>query len=203
VARSIVMTLEGEESAFGFVKVEREKLYGKKQRVVVDEQGRDCVAAWLTADGTALVPLGGTAHVWVDDRWDAAEQDARVAVDEAGHALETRPSTLGVAQDARVVDVRRVLDHVVTGIYQLAPESLGPKLEAALAAGSFVELPFRYRDGLDEDVMFVLRNDEGTFALIGRDAGFTMLEREALPLAIEPGGEESDELSDDLDFSMM
>src|SRR5687768_16953411 len=109
MARSIVVRRDGEESAFGFVKVEREKLYGKKQRVVVDEHDRTCAAAWLTADGTALVPNGGTAHVWVDELWDASEQAERVAVDESGQVLDMCPSTLGVAQEAMVVDPRRVL----------------------------------------------------------------------------------------------
>lgn len=203
MARSIVVRVQDEESTFGFVKVEREKLYGKKQRVVVDERERDCATAWLTADGTALVPTGGTAHVWVDERWDAVEQDARIAVDESGRALETKPSTLGVAQEGTVVSAQRVLDHVITSVYQLAPEALGPQLDAALVDGAIVELPFRYRDGLDDDAMFVLRNDDGVFALVGRHAGFELLAREELPVGIEMGGDDGDELSDDLDFSMM
>lgn len=203
MARAIVLRLEGEESSFGFVKVEREKLYGRKQRVVVDEQNRACASAWLTADGTALVPTGGTAHVWIDESWHAVEQEARVAVDEAGSALETRPSTLGVPQDARVVDTSRVLDCVTTSIYQLDAQALSPKIEAMLAEGAILEVPFRYRDGFEDELLFVLKNDEGVFGLVARPTGFEMLEREALPLAIEPGGEEADELSDDLDFSMM
>jgi hypothetical protein len=202
MARAIVVRWQGEDSAFAFVKVERDKLYGRKQRVVVDEQGRTCALAWLTADGTALVPTGGTAHVWSDETWQAAEQDARAAVDVEGRELQLRPSTLGVAQEAREVDALRVLDHVVVAVYQLTPESLSPAVEGMLAAGKILEVPFRYRDGYEEDAMFVLRNDDGTFALVGRDAGFAMLEREQLPLTIEPG-EESDELSDDLDFSML
>lgn len=203
MSRTIVLRLEGEESSFDFVKVERDKLYGRKQRVVVDEQGRACATAWLTADGTALVPTGGTAHVWIDESWQAVEQDARVAVDEAGVALETLPSTLGQAQDARIVDPSRVLDCVTTSVYQLDPQALSPKIEAALAEGAILEIPFRYRDGFDDELLFVLKNDEGVFGLVARPAGFELLEREALPLVIEPGAEESDELSDDLDFSMM
>lgn len=203
MARAIVLRLEGEESSFGFVKVERDKLYGRKQRVVVDEQNRACASAWLTADGTALVPTGGTAHVWSDESWQAVDQDARVAVDEAGTALETRPSTLGVPQDAQVVDAARVLDHVTTSIYQLDALELSPKADALLGEGAILEVPFRYREGFEEEVLFVLKNDEGVFGLVARPTGFAMLEREALPLAIEPGAEEGDELSDDLDFSMM
>lgn len=203
MARAIVVRLDGEESAFAFTKVDREKLYGRKQRVVVDESGRACAAAWLTADGTALVPNGGTAHVWCDERWDAAEQEERLAVDEGGHVLAACASTLGVAQDARTVDARRVLDHLVTSVYQLVPEAISEALAERLAAGEIVEAPFRYRDGYDEETLFLLSNDEGYFALVGRPTGFEPLAREALPLEIEPGGEEGDELSDDLDFSMM
>ena len=91
----------------------------------------------------------------------------------------------------------------MTNTYQLVPETLGPALEAALAAGAVIEIPFRYRDGYDEDAMFVLKNEEGVFALIARPTGFAFLERAQLPLALDGGAAESDELSDDLDFSMM
>ncbi len=112
MARSIVVKLGDEESAFGFTKVEREKLYGKKERVVVDETGRECDSAWLTPDGAVLVPLGGTAHLWLNERWDAREQAERVAVDPNGKPQPPNPSTLGVVQTAREVDARRVLEIV-------------------------------------------------------------------------------------------
>jgi hypothetical protein len=194
---------DGEESAFGFTKVDREKLYGKKRRVVVDEQDRECSAAWLTGDGTALIMTGGTAHVWVDEHWASAEQDERVAVDDAGKVLELCPSTLGVPQDGHIVSPSRVLDHEISAVYQLTPESLGSHLAAELEEGKIIELPFRYREGLEHDTMFVLKNDEGVFALIGRDSAFGFLERTVLPESIEAGSEEEDELLGDLDFSMM
>lgn len=203
MARQILIRRDGEENAFSFVKVDREKLYGKKRRVVVDELERECQAGWLSTDGTALVMAGGTAHVWVDEAWAAAEQDERVAVDEAGNVLELCASTLGVPQDAQVVSERRVLDHVIAVVYQLTPESLGKRLEAELAEGKIVELPFRYRDGLEPDTMFVLRNDEGIFALVGRESGFDFLERTILPDSLEPSADDEDELLGDLDFTML
>ncbi len=203
MARQILIRREGEESAFGFVKVDREKLYGKKRRVVVDEQDGECSAGWLTADGTALVMGGGTSHVWVDEHGASVEQDERVAVDASGQALELFPSTLGVPQDGYIATPSRVLDHEVSAVYQLTPESLGVRLAAELEAGSIIELPFRYREGLEHDTMFVLQNDQGVFALIGRDAAFGFLERAAPSKSIETGLEEDDALLEDLDFSMM
>jgi hypothetical protein len=201
MARNIVVRLGDEESAFAFTKVEREKLYGKKERVVVDEQNRRCSSAWLTADGSALVLSGGTAHVNVDERWTSYEQEDRRAVDLEGRPLETRPSTLGVAQALVEASVERLLDHTTSVVYQLEAEMLGEALRAALAAGKLFEAPFLYRDGLTPDVLFLLQNDEGVFALVGRPTGFDFVRREALP---EPEtAEREDDLDGDLDFGMM
>lgn len=185
---------------FALTKVEREKLYGKKERVVVDEEGRTCSPAWLTSDGTALVPLGGTAHVWIDETWGAHAVGERRAVDAEGRPLQPIPSTLGVAQDAVEVAPARVLEHVTHTVYELTPESLSDALRAALAKGSIFEIPFVYREGFEPDRAFLLASDEGTFALVGRPAGFAMLERTQLAA---PAVEGEDELEGDLDFSML
>jgi len=200
MARSIVVRLGDEESAFGFTKVEREKLYGKKERVVVDETGRECESAWLTPDGALLVPMGGTAHLWMDERWDAREQTDRVAVDANGQPLTPTESTLGVAQALREVDARRVLEIVTTNVYQLDGETLGDKLGAALKDGRIFELPFAYRDGYERDTAILLGNDDGVFLLVGKPSGFEMLARDVV-FTDEPLG--PDELDGDLDFGML
>lgn len=199
MARALVLKLGDEESRFSITKVDREKLYGKKERVIVDEENRPCAPAWLTADGSALVPLGGTAHVWMDERWMAFETNERKAVDADGAALVEVPSTLDVAQDAEVVSAERLLDHVTATIYQLDPESLGEAAASALDQGAVLECAFSYRGGHDPDRAFVVKNDAGLFALVGRPTGFAMLRREVLP-ALDEG---DDELEGDLDFSMI
>ncbi|HEY8432958.1 MAG TPA: hypothetical protein VIL20_31515, partial [Sandaracinaceae bacterium] len=72
--REIVVKYGDEESSFKFARVDRAKLYGRKERVVLDENGERCVPAYLTADGAALVPPGGTAHVYVDDGFDTIDR---------------------------------------------------------------------------------------------------------------------------------
>jgi hypothetical protein len=200
VARALVLKLGDEESRFGITKLDRDKLYGKKERVIVDEENRPCQPAWLTADGSALVPLGGTAHVWIDEGWGSAEQSERKAVDQEGNALVEHPSTLDVPQLATAVPPERVLDHVTSTIYELTPDSLGDAMRAALEGGAIFEVPFAYRGGHEQDRAFVLGNAEGIFALVGRPTGFSMLSHQVQP-ALE--GPEDDELEGDLDFSMM
>ena len=200
MGKGLVIRLGTEENSFALSKVDRDKIYGKRERVVVDENNQPCSAAWLTSDGTALVPLGGTAHVWVDERWTAHDASSRRAVDPDGNAVAMAPSTLGVAQDAVEVAPLRVLEHVTHSVYELTPESLGDTLRAALAEERIFEAHFSYRESLESDRVFILASGEGIFALVGKPSGFSMLERAAPTPELADG---EDEIEGDLDFSML
>ncbi len=200
--REIVLTYGEEQTAFKFTRVDRSKLYGRKERVILDEDGERCVPAYLTHDGAALVPPGGTAHIYVDEHFDTVERSDLLAVDEAGEPLEAYASTLGEPQPLSPVAPARLLDCLITSVYELAAEELGQALKKALADGDLFESVYNYREGYDPDVLFLLSNEEGIFALIGKETGFAFLTREA-PEADEDDDEEIDELDDDLDFSMM
>jgi len=144
---------------------------------------------------------GGTAHVNVDDKWTAYEQEERRAVDLEGHPLEARPSTLGVAQELVEASVERLLDCTTSVVYQLETDTIGAALEKALAEGKIFTAPFLYRDGLPAGSVFPLKNARGVFPPLGRPARLPFVRREALP---EPETvEQEDELDADLDFSMM
>ncbi len=201
--REIIVRYAAEESAFKFARVDRAKLYGRKERVILDENGERCVPAYLTADGAALVPPGGTAHVYVDESFDTVERSALRAVDAEGAPLETIPSSLGVPQELTPVRPERVLDCVVSSVYQLSPEQLGEALKQALADGELFECTYNYRDGYDPDSLFLLQNEEGIFALVARETGFDFITREAPPQDEQAPDEDPEELEDDLDFSMM
>lgn len=201
-SRQIVVRFGEEQSAFKFTRVDRSKLYGRKVRVIEDETGAPCVPAYLTADGAALVPPGGTAHVYVDDAMDTVERSDLRVVDAEGGFVEPAPSTLGVAQDLTLARPSRVLDHVVSSVYELRPELLGDQLREALADGQIFEAPFNYREGYEPDVLFLLQSEEGIFGLVGRESGFDFLEREAPPEdALADDEDEGDDLDGDLDFS--
>jgi hypothetical protein len=204
--RAIVVRYGDEQTEFKFSRVDRGKLYGRKERVILDENGERCVPAYLTPDGAALVPPGGTAHVYVDERFDHVARGDLAAVDERGEPLELVESTLGEPQDASPSTAARLLDHTIVSVYELGAEELGEHLAQALADGELFELPYNYKAGYDPDVLFLLKNDEGIFGLVGRPTGFELLERDN-PVVLEDEDEDededADELSDDLDFSMM
>lgn len=102
------------------MRVDRGKLYGRRERVILDENGERCVPAFLTPDGAALVPPGGTAHIYVDESFDTVDRGDLRAVDEEGNEVDLVASTLGVSQALEPVRPERLLDHVVTSVYELA-----------------------------------------------------------------------------------
>jgi hypothetical protein len=201
MGRSIAVRLGGESSQFAFSRLDRDRLYGRKVRQVVDGEGRQCTPAWLSADGAALVPAGGLAMLYVDQGFGTVERSILKAVDEAGAEVALQPSTLGVEQELEgPVPAARVLDHAIHTVYVITAESMGPTLAAALAAGQIFCAPFNFRDDYKRQTLFLLGNESGIFGLVGSPTNFAMVKREAAPVAAASG---ADELADDLDFSMM
>lgn len=203
MGRGIVVSFNGEPSEFEFSKVERDKLYGRKVRLVVDEQGRPCKPALLTRDGSAVAPPGCVAHLYVDDRFEAIERDQLKAVDDQGKALPLVKSTLGVEQKLEASDASRLLACQVVSVYSLVPANLGPTLKAGLDGGGIFECPFNYRDDYNAEKCFLIKNEAGTFALVANPLEYEFLAREIVAQAPVAAADEDDGGEDELDFSMM
>lgn len=199
MASPVVVALDGKVSTFSFSKVDREKLYGKRERVVVDETGAPCVGASLTTDGGAIIPPGGLAYAYLDDAWDTLERSEMKPVDASGAPVPIAPSTLGKEQPLTPTTATRLLDHTCTTVYELRPEEVSEALTAALAAGDIFETRFNYRDDYADAAAFLLANDQGTFLLVGEPSRFEMLRQEQQPAELSEEAEDTD----DLDFGMM
>jgi hypothetical protein len=202
MGRGIVVSFNAETSEFELAKIERDKLYGRKVRIVVDEKDRACQAALLTRDGSAVIPSGGVASLYVDEHFEVIERGDLKAVDEAGNPLALCKSTLGVEQLLKgPVDPARVLDFQVASVYLLTPSRLGDALKAGLDKGDIYETAFNWRDDYAQETAFLLKNEVGYFALVSHPVKLEFLSRE-VPVAVAPTGDE-DEGEDELDFSMM
>ncbi len=200
MARQVILELDGERSVFGIEKHAREKVYGLKKRVVVDEEGRECGRALLSEDGTTLLPPGCTADLYLDEELDVVERSDLRAVNAEGVPVPPVASTLGVATVLTgPVPYARVLDFVTPVVYRFDPETLGERLKAGLARGEVYESTFAYRDGFDAQTLLVVQNDTGVFGLVGRPTGFTWVVRATPP----PTDADEPEFDDDLDFGML
>jgi len=199
MARALVFNHDGEVSRFGLAKHAREKLYGTRRRVVVDEQGRECERGLLSDDGSLLLPPGSVAMMYLDEQLDVVERADLRTVDEAGTVVERVGSTLDKEVPLRAVPLETLLDYVTSVVYLLDADAVGPALAAALARGEVFQGVFSYTDGFDLHDLFLVQNDEGTWALVGRPTGFEWLRR-----AVPPPAPDDDALfEDDLDFGML
>ncbi len=203
MARTIVVNFNGKVSEFGLTRVDRKKLYGRKMKIVVDENEEKTQTAYLTRDGTALLPSGTIGSLYVNDDYDVCSRADLVAVDLEDNAIEKIDSTLGVEQELEgPIDPRRVLDHTAKAVYQLDADSLDDELKTAMEAGDIFETRFNYRAGFEDAPAFLFEGDEGFFAIIGNPAEFAFLEKERAPETEEEDDDEDPFDDDELDFGM-
>ena len=103
MGRRIVVEFGGAVSRFDLKKVDRSKLYGKRQRVALDSRGEPCERAELMDDGSVLLRQGMTAQAYFDEdgRWIPKAELVGIAPD--GSEAPKLPSTLDVEQTARLV----------------------------------------------------------------------------------------------------
>lgn len=199
MARSIVVEKDGATSSFAFRKVDRSKLYGRRQRIHLDPSGEPCARASLTDDGSLLLRVGMTAQGYFDEDGHWIPYGELQGLGPEGETLEKVPSTLGEAVGLEgPVDPGLLLDHRNQSVYMLDAEELDEALKASLESGDVYRLPFNYRPGWSEGHAFLVANPDGElFALVGDPAPPDWCEPNRLP---EP--DEDDDLDDELDFEM-
>ena len=200
MAKPIIVTLGGVESRFDHEKLDRAKLYGKRQRQVLDPSGQRCERAELTRDGTLLVRSGMTAQGYFDEGGSWVPSSKLVGLDADGKPLPAVPSTLGESQKLTgPVDATEVLDLAVRSVYALSPEGLDPKLEGELKAGKIYKFTFCYRGGYEAETAYLVGNATGFFALVGTPAQTEWCELQTVAAETL---DDADDDGDDLDFEM-
>jgi hypothetical protein len=202
LARQIVLNFNGEVSQLGFTRVTREKLYGKKARIVVDETEEVCSSASLTVDGELLLPTGGTASMYVNESFNVVDRKELVAIDGDGNLIDPLPSTLNVEQPLTgPVSEEAFLDHAFVSVYEIASDEIGEELRTALEGGAIFESRFNYNKSLQDNPVFFLQNDQGIFGLVAEPLFFDFVQPDELPPE-EPEGDDPFADDDDLDFGM-
>jgi len=198
MTRKLTFVLEDHQFEVAVVKVDREKLYGRKETAVVDHRGRPLQKGYLDEWGTVLIQ--STAMGYLDEASAWHGRGDLLAVDGDGGELELYPASF----DAPVVLRERVpLDdfcrHEITAVYLL------DGFEIAAFAGLLAEsadlfcFPFCYRASYDPKPAFLNPVGEKVFLMVGSPTQMPYLMK-AQVTELEAGEEDEDE---DLDFSMM
>ena len=199
MAKPIIVKTGGATSSFKIRKLDRSKLYGKRQRQTLDPDGRRCERAELTRDGSMLVRSGMTAQGYFDPENFWVPNKQLVGIKD-GKTVKLSPSTLGVAQAlVGPVDPTEVFDLNLRSVYMLDPESLDKGLEKQLKQGKVFKFPFNYRSDYNAETAFLVGNKEGYFALIGNPGITEWCELETVAVDTFDADDDDD---DDLDFEM-
>lgn len=200
MAKPIIVSLGGVESRFDHEKLDRTKLYGKRQRQVLDPGGQRCEKAELTRDGTLMIRTGMTAQGYFDEGNAWVPNNKLVGLDAEGKPVPLLSSTLGEPQSlVGPVDATEVLDLSVRSVYALNADGLDPKLEAELKAGKVFKFTLCYRGGYQSETAFLVGNGNGFFALVGTPTETQWLELTTVVTETSDAGETDD---DELDFEM-
>tara|TARA_A100000164_G_C21937267_1_gene788680 strand:+ start:1852 stop:2451 length:600 start_codon:yes stop_codon:yes gene_type:complete len=198
MAKPLILSINEENSIFQIKKIERKKLYGYRKRLAVDENNEECKRASLTEDGQVLIKSGMTSQGWFIDGGGQIESNEIGAIDENNNELDLIPSTLGMNQNLEgPVNPKDLLDISVTTSYSIIPDQISEDLEISLEKGEIWKFNFNLRADYRMETSFILKNDNGYFAIVGIPNQVIMLSPSELP----PEDEDEDE-DDELDFEM-
>lgn len=203
MARDLILSLDGHETAVKLVKLERDKLYGEIEIEAFDEKGNEASIKVLAGDGKTLIDKGGTALATLTEDGESISRTDLVPVDDDGNEIEPVASSFGEPIPLRSASVDDYLSQVVKSIY-LLEASEGSDLDyiySHISGGKIYSFPFSYRGGLEYDSAYLLGQDKGAFMIVGKPAQlqFVRLNQAAVLDAVE----ESEVSDEDLDFELL
>ena len=199
MAKPVVVLFEGRESSFSFSRIDRARLYGRRERHHLDPTGARCRRAALTEDGAFILLPGMTAQGYFDPAGAWVPNGTLVGIAPDGTEAAPVDSTLGAPQELTPVTAQEALDLEVSSVYVLEAEEIDGDLAQRLAAGELFSLPFAFRAGFNLDTALLVGNDLGLFLLTGRPRVPEWASLDTLPPPLE---DDDDDLDADLDFEM-
>lgn len=199
MARQINVIWNDNESIFDFKKIDRAKLYGKRQRIVLDDDGERCMKAELSDDGATIIRSGMTMQAHFDEQGEWVEHGRLVGLDEEDLPVEKVPSTLGVGQVLEEATPEAISQNEMVAVYHLTEVEFDSALKGALDSGTIYTFPFNYRADYCAETAFLLSNKEGIFVLVTKEASPQWCQLKSV--AVEDFSEDSDS-DDELDFEM-
>jgi hypothetical protein len=205
MAKAMTFSINDKEFAVEPVKVDRKKLYGWSEIHAFDDDGNECVLVSTDASGTIIIPKGGIGlGIESDDRkW--VERSRLKAINADGSDAELVPSSYsGVNELAEKATDEELLDCSITAFYHLADADAD--LIAAIGDDIY-KFEYCYRDSYETAPAFLLTSEAGgkkeLFMFTGTRNVFEFIGLNEIAVAdeAEPGDDDEEE-SDDIDFSM-
>ncbi|MBF0452951.1 MAG: hypothetical protein HQK75_19780 [Candidatus Magnetomorum sp.] len=207
MAKQLIFQTDQKDHPCDIARLDRKKLYGWKDVVAFDANGKECIRVDIDETGSFIIPKGGKALGAIDmnGRW--VEKSDLIAVDLDGAPAELSPSSFDVPIVLeKTVDSETFLDHVIDAVYIIDPaedikESLIKTIQSTEGIFTF---PFNYRPDYDPKTAFLIEAKKTIYMLVGTASTFEFIGLEQMAdLNVADEDDEDFSIEDDLDFSMM
>ncbi|MDA7977491.1 MAG: hypothetical protein MPJ50_01820 [Pirellulales bacterium] len=215
MAKPLIFSFAKRDLAFGLKKVDRTKLYGYKETLVLDEDGDPCELATLASDGRTVTGKGSIAMGYLspDGAW--CERGTLTPIDVEGNEIPPAPSSFSAPVElVEQATIEDYLDHNIRALYSLdllpdenaskASDTAAEKLLQELRDGVIYKFPYSFRGGVGVDQGFLLANEAGgVFLAIGKATQVEFVKLQQSSSLLEDEGDIDEDDGDLMDFDMI
>lgn len=201
MAQELTFIIDNKDFICSPSKVERSKIYGSTEKVILDNKNETCKTVSMDESGTVIIPKGGIAFGILDNNYNWVQRNQLHAVTLQGENAELISSSFStpITLDKKV-DIETFLDHSITTVYQLVGNY---KELIDLIGNDIYSFSFNYRNSYESSPAFLIVSGDSLFMLVGfkNDFEFINLQETSVLDVEDDNTEESDDF--DIDFSMM
>ena len=199
MGRKVSFKILGDLLESEIVKVDRTKIYGSSEKIVLDTNKEECVLSDLY-EGSIILPKGSVGQVLIDDSGNSVSRSELIGFNLQGEKVEKVPSIFSIENNCKKVEIDDFISSSIKSIYQLNIDETQIESWKKYFLNDEVYLfEFNYREDYEGDDAFLISNEEGFFISVGKKNEFEFLEMSNV--SVEDTDEDI-EIEDDLDFSM-
>lgn len=199
MGRKVSFKIQGDLLESEIVKVDRTKIYGSSEKIVLDTNKEECVLSDLY-EGSIILPKGSVGQVLIDDSGNSVSRSQLIGFNLHGKKVEKVPSIFSIENNCKQVEIDDFISSSIKSIYQLIiDEDQIESWKKYFLNDEVYLFEFNYREDYEGDDAFLISNEEGFFISVGKKNEFEFLELSNV--SVEDTDEDI-EIEDDLDFSM-
>ena len=180
-------------------KLDGKKLYGWKEKIVLDENDQTCDTVSFSSEENIIIPPKGVAHAILDKKGNWVDKSELVTITELGEEAKLKTSSFKEIIELKdTITIEELLEHNISSIYFLKNSS-EKLIEIVKSLKGIFTFEFNYRDSYEGSPAFLIENDNNLFLLIGSKVEFEYLlsDQEA---ELEVDDDDDDDDDDDFDF---
>jgi len=202
MAKKLIFKIKEKEYALEPLKLERKKLYGSKEKEVLDSDGNLCSTVSISSEYNLILPKGSIALGSIDSDGKWLDKSELVAVNGENKEVEIVPSSFDTPIDlTSSISAEEYLSHNITSVYSLQGEENTPEfVEYIKNSDEIYTFEFNYRADYEGDPAFIIENDGELFVLVGKKIEFEFIGLDEISQIDES---EDDVEEDEFDFGMM